>query len=133
MPGTAWFGNRPDGLAEPLAAVDAACRDVGRDPAGVERTVAVMVATDRATGLRDFDRVAAPPLRGTAAELAEGLRGYARLGVTHVQLVIDPIDARAIESLGAVLELLDQAVEYRSDVAGAPRARVDVRDGRPLP
>ena len=103
-----WFGNRPDGLAEPLAAVAAACREVGRDPAGVELTVAVKVATDRATGLRDFDRVAAPPLRGTPAELAEGLRGYARVGVTHVQLVVDPIDARAIEWLGAVLEILDQ-------------------------
>ena len=104
-----WFGNRPDGLAEPLAAVDAACLEVGRDPASVQRTVAVNVATERATGRRDFDRVPSPPLRGSPAELAEALRGYARMGVTHVQLVIDPIDARAIESLGAVLGLLDRS------------------------
>ncbi len=42
----AWFsdtGNRPDGVAPLRAAVDEACREVGRDPAQVERTVAVQV------------------------------------------------------------------------------------------
>ena len=38
-----WFGNRPDKLAEQRELVDAACRDVGRDPDEVERTVAVFV------------------------------------------------------------------------------------------
>ena len=41
-----WYndtGNRPEGIASVRALVDAACRDVGRDPTEVERTVAVLV------------------------------------------------------------------------------------------
>ena len=37
------FGNAPDGIAPLRETVDAAARDVGRDPAAIERTVAVLV------------------------------------------------------------------------------------------
>ena len=106
----AWYsayGNRPAGLAPIAATVDSACRDVGREPASVERTAAVYVATERATGARDFDRVAAPPLRGSPEQLAASLRAFADAGLSHVQLVVDPIDAGGIEALAPVLELLD--------------------------
>ena len=35
-----------------------------------------------------------PPLKGTAEEIAAGLRGYADVGISHVQLVLDPITTR---------------------------------------
>ena len=41
-----WFadiGNRPDGIPRLREIVDSACADVGRDPAEIERTVAVLV------------------------------------------------------------------------------------------
>jgi hypothetical protein len=39
--------------------------------------------------------------------MAEVLRAYAREGIQHVQLVIDPITRDAIEAFGAVLQRLD--------------------------
>ena len=44
------FGNRPDGVAALRDHVDEACRDVGRDPADVERTVAILVRLPGGTG-----------------------------------------------------------------------------------
>src|SRR5919112_494142 len=39
-----WFGNTPAGYGPVRQQVDAACRSVGRDPAEVERSVALVVA-----------------------------------------------------------------------------------------
>ena len=40
------------------------------------------------------------------AVIAAGLGAYARLGIQHLQLVLDPIDAASIERLAPVLECL---------------------------
>ena len=105
----AWFGNRPDNLGPVMAKVDTACRDVGRDPATVERTCAVLVGLTGAVGRLSGDRSdrGAPPLTGSPEELAEALRAYARAGIGHVQLVLDPITVGAIEEFAPVLALLD--------------------------
>ena len=50
------FGNRPDGVAALRDHVDEACRDVGRDPAEVERTVAILVRLPGGTGRLQGDR-----------------------------------------------------------------------------
>jgi alkanesulfonate monooxygenase SsuD/methylene tetrahydromethanopterin reductase-like flavin-dependent oxidoreductase (luciferase family) len=102
-----WFGNRPSGLAEQMALVDAACAEVGREPATVERTSAVYVQLPGAVGARDFDRATAPPLSGAPEVIAAELRAFAGAGIGHVQLVIDPVTAVGIESLVPVLEALD--------------------------
>jgi probable F420-dependent oxidoreductase len=107
-----WFAdtdNRPAGLAPLRDVVDEACRDVGRDPAEVERTVAVLVRFPGGTG-RVQGNDAAPqhtPLEGTPEAMADELRAYAAAGVGHVQLVIDPITRASIEAFAPVLELLD--------------------------
>ena len=103
-----WFGNRPAGLAEQLSLVDAACAEVGRDPADVERTAAVYLQLPGAVGARDFDRATAPPLTGAPEAIAAELRAFARAGISHVQLVIDPVTPAGIESLAPVLEALDR-------------------------
>jgi len=104
----AWYGNSPQGLPAVLEKVDAACREVGRDPAEVERTTTVLVelpgGTGRASG--DADKRSVAPLRGTPDDIAAGLRAYARLGIRHLQLVLDPIDAASIERLAPALERL---------------------------
>ena len=51
---------------------------------------------------------AVAPLRGTPDELAEALRAYAREGIGHVQLVLDPITEASIEAVRPVLERLDR-------------------------
>jgi len=106
----AYYGNRPEDLAPLLAEVDAACADVGRDPATVERTVAVLVAMPgaviRPSG--DVTERAIVPVAGAPEELAETLRAFARAGVAHVQLVLDPTTLAGIESFAPVLDLLDR-------------------------
>ena len=107
-----WFadtGNTPDGVPPLREQVDAACRDVGRDPGEVERTVAVQVrlpwrhkAGSRATTPRPLRR----PSRARPRTMADVLRAYAREGIGHVQLVMDPIDRASIEAFAPVLDRL---------------------------
>jgi hypothetical protein len=49
-----------------------------------------------------------PPHRGTPVELASVLRGYAGAGVSHVQLVLDPITTASIAEFAPVFEILDR-------------------------
>jgi probable F420-dependent oxidoreductase len=107
-----WFadtGNSPEGVAPLRDQVDAACREVGRDPAEVERTVAVQVRLPGGQGRVHgaYAKAEPPPLKGTPDEMAEVLRAYAREGIGHVQLVLDPITRGAIEAFAPVLERLE--------------------------
>ena len=107
-----WFAdtdNRPAGVAPLRGTVDAACRDVGRDPSEVERTVAVLVRFPGGEGRTEgeYAKRQQTPLEGTPEEMAEVLRAYAREGVSHVQLVIDPITRASIEAFAPVLTRLD--------------------------
>lgn len=108
-----WFsdtGNSPAGVPALRQLVDDACRDVGRDPAAVERTVAVQVRLPGGVGRvqGDYTKARIDPLEGPPDVIAEGLRGYAREGIRAVQLVVDPITAASIESLARVLGELDR-------------------------
>ncbi len=109
----AWYndtGNDPAGVARLRGIVDEACRDVGRDPAAVERTVAALVRLPGGAGrLQGSSAPAAiPPLDGDPAALADALRGFAREGIGHVQLVLDPITLDAIRAVAPVLAELDR-------------------------
>jgi probable F420-dependent oxidoreductase len=102
------FGNTPDGIAPLREVVDAACRDVGRDPAAVRRTVAVQVRLPGGTGrIQGTDRPQAP-LEGTPEVMADVLRAYAAEGIDEVQLVVDPITLDSIRALAPVLTELDR-------------------------
>jgi probable F420-dependent oxidoreductase len=102
-----WYGNRPEGLATLRETVDAACADVGRDPATLERTVAASVQlADGDVPRRGGPPEEAPPIRGSVEEIAAALRAIAAEGISHVQLVVDPITVDSIERLGPVLEEL---------------------------
>ena len=105
-----WFGNTPAGLRPILDRVDAAAVAVGREPSAIERTAAVHVQLTGALGRAVNDQTAGgfAPISGSPAEIAESLRGFARVGVRHVQLVLDPITEASIEELGPILEELDR-------------------------
>jgi len=109
----AWYndiGNRAAGVAALRAVVDDACRDVGRDPAEVERTVALLVGLPGGTGRLQGDagQASIPPLAGDPTELAAALRAVAAEGISHVQLVLDPITLDSIRALAPVLVELDR-------------------------
>ncbi len=99
-------GNRASGVGPLLEQLDAACEDVGRDPASLERTVAVMVDFPGAYG-RPGQLV--PSLTGTPQELADEMLAYADLGISTVQIYPDPCTVAGIEALVPMLEILDKA------------------------
>jgi alkanesulfonate monooxygenase SsuD/methylene tetrahydromethanopterin reductase-like flavin-dependent oxidoreductase (luciferase family) len=100
------YGNTATGIAAQRQLVDAACREVGRDPAEVERTVAVFLRLPGASGARGSDP-AAPPLEGSPEQLAQALRELAAEGIGHAQLVVDPITPAGVAAVAPILEALD--------------------------
>ena len=109
-----WYaatGNSSTGVAPLRDIVDAACRDVGRDPAEIERTVAVHVRLPGGIG-RTMGGTSTTeqirPLEGDPDTMAAELRAYAAAGIAEVQLVLDPIDRLAIERFAGVLPILDR-------------------------
>jgi alkanesulfonate monooxygenase SsuD/methylene tetrahydromethanopterin reductase-like flavin-dependent oxidoreductase (luciferase family) len=108
-----WFadiGNRPDGIPRLREIVDSACADVGRDPAEIARTVAVLVRGPGGTGRiqGDYAEAGPPPLEGRPEDMAESLRSFARAGISHVQVVLDPITVDSIRAVAPVLRELDR-------------------------
>lgn len=103
-----WFGNTPEGYRNLRGEIDAACRAARRDPAEVERTVALFVAFPDAQGrqLGDLSEPDVEPYPGDPPVLAAALRAFADEGVGHVQLVLDPINAETIAALAPTLALL---------------------------
>jgi alkanesulfonate monooxygenase SsuD/methylene tetrahydromethanopterin reductase-like flavin-dependent oxidoreductase (luciferase family) len=104
-----WFGNTPDGYRPMRARIDDACRSAGRDPSAVERTVALFVAFPGAQG-RSLGDLADPDVEAISGEpaiLDKTLRAFAEEGVSHVQLVLDPITVDTIGALRPTLERLD--------------------------
>ena len=120
-----WFkdvDNQPAGVPAVRSQVDEACRDVGRDPAEVQRTLAVLVRLPGGTGRLQGHPDGAPPLQGEPEAIAETLRGFAAEGIAHVQLVLDPITRDSIEALAPMLEALDRghaATESARAMTGA--------------
>jgi alkanesulfonate monooxygenase SsuD/methylene tetrahydromethanopterin reductase-like flavin-dependent oxidoreductase (luciferase family) len=104
-----WFGNTPDGYRALRREIDDGCRAAGRDPADVQRTVAVFVAFPGAMGrqLGDLASQDVEPYSGESSVLALALQAFAEEGVGHVQLVLDPINAETIAALAPTLALLD--------------------------
>jgi len=104
-----WFGNTVEGYLPVRDQVDAACRAVGRDPAEVERTLALLVAFQGSVGRQAGKQTETQrdPIDGEDAEQTAGiLRDFAAAGVSHVQLVLDPITVKSIEALRPVLAAL---------------------------
>ena len=103
----AWFGNSIDGYLPLRERVDAACRAVGRDPAQVERTLALLVAFPGAVGRGSaVSEAAFDPIDGDPAALVPTLRAFADAGVGHVQLVLDPITVPSIAALAPTLDAI---------------------------
>ncbi|MFN8592212.1 MAG: LLM class flavin-dependent oxidoreductase [Thermomicrobiales bacterium] len=81
------------------AKLDAACAEIGRDPASLARTAGVWV------DLPEFpNRESWHALRGSPEEIAAGLRKYADTGYREVQVWLQYATLEAIEAFAPVLE-----------------------------
>jgi alkanesulfonate monooxygenase SsuD/methylene tetrahydromethanopterin reductase-like flavin-dependent oxidoreductase (luciferase family) len=98
----AYSGNRPESALSILAGLDKACEAIGRDPATLERTLAVCV---RLLG-RTFPFPGA--ITGEAEEMAQQLRAFADIGVSHLQVSLQPCTVEGVEAFAPVLERLDR-------------------------
>lgn len=102
------FGNRLEDAPALLAQIDRAAVSAGRDPADIQKSLALRVDMPGRSGARDADGYSGySAASGGPEQLAEVFRGFAAIGVAELQLVLDPITAASIELLGPVLEALD--------------------------
>jgi probable F420-dependent oxidoreductase len=93
----------PDEVAPLLAALDAACVEVGRDPATLPRSCEVLVRTVPAPDDRPREE---RELRGTPETIVAELRRYAALGITHLQVQLRPNEVAAVEAFAGVIAIL---------------------------
>lgn len=94
---TAWHPD-PSALEAPFAALEAACREIGRDPASMGRAIGTFVTVDDSTYMAG--------LRGSPELIAEGLRRFSAAGVTHVTCMLMPPNRIGVERFARVIELL---------------------------
>lgn len=107
----AWYENDLPGLQPLLDEVRSICTEVGRDPADVILTAAMMIGLEGGTGRRHGSpgRPSSLAIDEPPEILAGRLRGYASAGIAHVQLVLDPITVASVEYMGQVLDILDHS------------------------
>jgi alkanesulfonate monooxygenase SsuD/methylene tetrahydromethanopterin reductase-like flavin-dependent oxidoreductase (luciferase family) len=99
---TGYMG-QPGTMAEPLAKLEAACREIGRDPTtiGVTALIGLWFPDLQAKQPSFFDQ----PLTGTVPEIAAAMRGYAELGVQHIMFQCEPYTLEALQRLTEALHL----------------------------
>jgi alkanesulfonate monooxygenase SsuD/methylene tetrahydromethanopterin reductase-like flavin-dependent oxidoreductase (luciferase family) len=102
-----WYVNERSDLIEfgpRLAALEAACAEVGRDPATIGKSAGIVVEPTSFTG---SEAIFGPPVRGPAEEIADALRAFGEAGYTNVELVLWPPTLPALDALAPVIEMLD--------------------------
>jgi len=102
-----WYVNERSEVAEfepRLRELEAACAEVGRDPATIGRSAGIWVEP---TGVGGAEAMAVP-VRGSALEIADGIRSFHAAGFTQVELMLWPSTMAALEAMAPVLEELDR-------------------------
>jgi alkanesulfonate monooxygenase SsuD/methylene tetrahydromethanopterin reductase-like flavin-dependent oxidoreductase (luciferase family) len=89
---------------ERFANMDAACQEVGRDPATLRRTSGCMVLVPDAGDAPDVGPTA---ISGSVQEIAEKIWAFhTEQGVSHMTMILDPWTTRGIEQFGRVIETI---------------------------
>jgi probable F420-dependent oxidoreductase len=97
------YDNSVERFAEIKAEVDA----VTPEGTSVEATAAVLVTLAGGEGRLMGDSYNAQTRRVAPDDLADQVRGLADAGASHLQLVLDPVTAESIDTIGLVLADLD--------------------------
>jgi alkanesulfonate monooxygenase SsuD/methylene tetrahydromethanopterin reductase-like flavin-dependent oxidoreductase (luciferase family) len=109
----AWNADRQNdpGQVEALnTRLDAACAEVGRDPATLQRIIGIQVdlLNENREAPQPRQWTMAPwPLTGAPEELAIQIRAYTAARVTHMMVWIDPVSLAGIDAFAPVLAALD--------------------------
>src|SRR4029079_14190985 len=101
-----WFAEERSDLAElepRLAALEAACIEVDRDPASIGKSAGIVIEPTSVSG----GDALGTPIRGSATEIADVLRGFAAAGFTNVEVIASPPTLATVDAMAPVLELLD--------------------------
>ncbi|MFT4039457.1 MAG: LLM class flavin-dependent oxidoreductase [Thermomicrobiales bacterium] len=101
----AWGLDTAAQVTDAQAKVDAACAETGRDPETLARSCSVLIDLPGRAGR---PRETEPLHTSSPEEAAATLRGHAALGISHVQVVLDPNTLAGIEQFAPVLALLDR-------------------------
>ena len=99
---TGYMGG-PETMIEPIAKLQAVCREVGRDPVtlGVTAFIGLWFPDLQVNKPKFFDN----PLTGTVQQIAEAIRGYAELGIQHIMFQCEPYHPESIRRLTEALRL----------------------------
>jgi probable F420-dependent oxidoreductase len=99
---TGYMG-QPETIAEPMSRIEAACREVGRDPQtlGVTALIGLWFPDLRPDKPVFLDN----PLIGTPEEIATAMRGYAALGVRHIMFQCEPHTTESLAQLTKAVQL----------------------------
>jgi probable F420-dependent oxidoreductase len=97
------YMGKPETMAEPFRKIEAACREVGRDPAtlGITALIGLWFPDLQPKKPTFFD----DPLTGTAEEIAAAMRGYAELRVQQIMFQCEPYVPQALQRLTEALQL----------------------------
>jgi alkanesulfonate monooxygenase SsuD/methylene tetrahydromethanopterin reductase-like flavin-dependent oxidoreductase (luciferase family) len=102
----------PASLRSAVAAIEAACREAGRDPASLRRATWIHLDMPGHSQPEDHPLAATRsswgPAQGTPEELADLFRGFAAEGFSRVSVWLDPCTVEGVEALAEVLEVLDR-------------------------
>lgn len=101
-----WFVEERSDLSEfgpRLAALEAACVEVGRDPATIGRSAGITVEPTAITGSGEVIGV---PIRGSAQEIADSFGAFQARGFDHLEVVLWPPSLAALDAMAPVLDLL---------------------------
>jgi alkanesulfonate monooxygenase SsuD/methylene tetrahydromethanopterin reductase-like flavin-dependent oxidoreductase (luciferase family) len=94
------FDNDPGTFRHVVERVETACRKVGRDPADVQATAALLLQF----GERPLRRNARHAITGPTGKMADAILRLHDAGASHIQLVLDPITLASIDRLSGVLD-----------------------------
>jgi len=100
---TVWHTD-PAIVQERYAEFKEICTATGRDPAAIELTAGTLVQLPQSA-----EKTAAfteKVIAGTLEEIADRLRGFADVGVTHLMIASEPSGAASVEQFGRIVELL---------------------------
>jgi alkanesulfonate monooxygenase SsuD/methylene tetrahydromethanopterin reductase-like flavin-dependent oxidoreductase (luciferase family) len=103
----------PEAAAAASAVIDDACQRYGRDPASLERSVAIRVV------LPGGDYHAGPgeqPLSGPPEHMAEVLARFAEAGMDEVQCAIVPGTVEGVQHFGEVIARLGERREHNGSL-----------------
>jgi alkanesulfonate monooxygenase SsuD/methylene tetrahydromethanopterin reductase-like flavin-dependent oxidoreductase (luciferase family) len=101
----AWFSefqNLPENVPALLDRFAACCHHAGRDPAEIEKSVALLLDF----GSPSPRNHSINPITGSRDQMADAVARVVDAGVDHIQFVLDPITEGSIERLAEVVGAL---------------------------